>query len=479
MSVDSSLGSLMPSVDELMRRPALVAAGIAHGRASVLTAIRAALAELRDTLLLRDLPPPPDRDAAALEAELKSLAWLAERATPTLRRVFNLTGTVLHTNLGRAPLARDAVDAILEAAGACNVEYDLDEGTRGARDEHAVVLLRRLTGAQDAAAVNNNAAAVLLTLNSLANRREVIVSRGELIEIGGAFRIPDVMARAGCRLVEVGTTNRTHLSDYANAIGKRTAAIMKVHPSNYAITGYTAMAPEGELAALAKAHGLPFIVDLGSGTLIDLRPFGLPPEPTPREVLSRGADIVTFSGDKLLGGPQAGLLVGRHDLIQKMNRNPLKRALRLDKLVLAALAATLRLYEDPDRLVERLPSLRLLARTEAAIRETADRLLTPVSAALGPGLGVTIEPCQSQIGSGSLPVDRLSSWSLVSRIAGSLRGREARLGNLVRSLRMLPIPVIGRLQDGALVLDLRCLEDERKFLAQLDGLALTQGGKTF
>jgi L-seryl-tRNA(Ser) seleniumtransferase len=213
--------------------------------------------------------------------------------------------------------------------------------------------------------------------------------------------------------------------------------------------------------------------------LIDLRPFGLPPEPTPREVLSRGADIVTFSGDKLLGGPQAGLLVGRHDLIQKMNRNPLKRALRLDKLVLAALAATLRLYEDPDRLVERLPSLRLLARTEAAIRETADRLLTPVSAALGPGLGVTIEPCQSQIGSGSLPVDRLSSWSLVSRIAGSLRGREARLGNLVRSLRMLPIPVIGRLQDGALVLDLRCLEDERKFLAQLDGLALTQGGKTF
>jgi L-seryl-tRNA(Ser) seleniumtransferase len=365
-------------------------------------------------------------------------------------------------------LAREAVEAILEAAGACNVEYDLEGGGRGEREEHVAVLLRRLTGAQDALAVNNNAAAVLLALNSLANRREVIVSRGELIEIGGAFRIPEVMARAGCRLVEVGTTNRTHSSDYENAVGGRTAAIMRVHPSNYAITGYTAVVPETELAALAHRHDLPLIVDLGSGTLTDLAPYGLPPEPTPQLVLSRGADIVTFSGDKLLGGPQAGLLVGRQDLVQKLNRNPLKRALRLDKLILAALTATLRLYDEPERLIERLPSLRLLARTEGVIRAVADRVLTPFSEALGTAVHVTIEPCLSQIGSGSLPVDRLCSWSLVCRIAGPRRGSETRLAHLVGSLRRLPVPVIGRLQDSALVLDLRCLEDESEFLAQLE-----------
>jgi L-seryl-tRNA(Ser) seleniumtransferase len=403
--------------------------------------------------------------------ERRALGWLAQRDTPTLRRVFNLTGTVLHTNLGRAPLAQEAIEAMLDAAGACNLEYDLESGGRGERDEHVAVLLRRLTGAQDALVVNNNAAAVLLALNSLANRREVIVSRGELIEIGGTFRIPEVMVRAGCRLVEVGTTNRTHASDYESAISTKTAAIMRVHPSNYAITGYTAVVPENELAELAHRHDLPLMVDLGSGTLADLAPYGLPAEPTPQLVLSRGADIVTFSGDKLLGGPQAGLLVGRQDLVKKMKRNPLKRALRLDKLILAALGATLRLYDEPERLMERLPSLRMLARTEGVIRAVADRIVTPLCTAVGAMAGITIEPCLSQIGSGSLPVDRLPSWSLVCRTAGPRRGNEARLLRLVNSLRRLPIPVVGRLQDGALVLDLRCLEDESAFLAQLGQLA--------
>jgi L-seryl-tRNA(Ser) seleniumtransferase len=464
--------SLLPSVDELLRRPALIAAEIAHGRDSLLTAVRATLSELRQAIIVHASPLPSNRDEAALQAETRALTWLAHRASPTLQRVFNLTGTVLHTNLGRAPLAHEAIEAIRDVAGACNLEYELEKGVRGDRDEHIAVLLRSLTGAQDALVVNNNAAAVLLALNSLANRREVIVSRGELIEIGGAFRMPDVMAHAGCKLVEVGTTNRTHLDDYENAIGPRTAAVMKVHPSNYAVTGFTSVVSESALASLAHRHNLPFIVDLGSGTLTDLAQFGLPQEPTPQHVLSYGADLVTFSGDKLLGGPQAGLIVGRADLLKKLRRNPLKRALRIDKIILAALAATLRLYHDPGRLIDRLPSLRILARDEDSIREAADRIRKPVGDALGGAAQVTIEPCLSQIGSGSLPVDRLRSWSLVCRPVGPKRGGAGRLKNLVDSFRALPIPVIGRLQDGALVFDLRCLEDETGFVEQLGKLAL-------
>jgi L-seryl-tRNA(Ser) seleniumtransferase len=455
----------------MLGRPALLAAESAHGRASLLLAVRAGMTELRHAILQASAPPA-NRDEAAQQVETQALRWLAERARPSLRRVFNLTGTALHTNLGRAPLAQEALDAIHGAAGACNLEYDLENGERGERDEHAAVLLRNLTGAEDALVVNNNAAAVLLVLNTLANRREVIVSRGELIEIGGAFRMPDIMARAGAKLVEVGTTNRTHLADYENALGPRTAAIMKVHPSNFAISGFTSVVPESEIASLAHRCDLPFIVDLGSGTLTDLAQIGLPPEPTPQSVLSQGADLVTFSGDKLLGGPQAGLIVGRRDLMQKLRRNPLKRALRVDKIILAALAATLRLHYYPERLIERLPNLRMLARGEDAIREVADRILKPVSDALGAAAQVTIEPCLSQIGSGSLPVDRLRSWSLACRAAGPKRGGAARLNGMVRSFRALPIPVIGRLQDGALLFDLRCLEDEAGFLAQLDQLGV-------
>jgi L-seryl-tRNA(Ser) seleniumtransferase len=390
-------------------------------------------------------------------------ASLAGLVQPSQRRVFNLTGTVLHTNLGRALLAEEAIAAAVDAMRSpTTLEYDLSGAGRGERDQHIAPWLLRLTGAEAATAVNNNAAAVLLVLAELAAGREVIVSRGELIEIGGAFRIPDIMARAGCRLVEVGTTNRTHLKDYAAAIGPDTAAIMKVHPSNYAVTGFTKSVSAAELVPLARDKGLPVIEDLGSGTLVDLETWGLPHEPTAREAIAAGIDVVTFSGDKLLGGPQAGLIVGRRPLIERIARNPMKRALRLDKVRLAALEATLRLYADPSRLAERLPTVRALARPAVEIRALAERLLPIVASAVGSDATATIEPVRGQIGSGALPVDLLPSFAI------ALRGKG--LDRLAAAFRRLPVPVIGRISDGALYFDLRTLDDESAFASQLDKL---------
>ena len=466
--------AVIPSVDRLLREPAIAALAEAHGRPATVDAAREVLADLRSALTAGGGAEPsalgPDTLAGAVAAKLEAAA------APSLRRVFNLTGTALHTNLGRAPLPSDAIDAMaMAASGPTNLEFDLDQGRRGDRDGHLEARLRALTGAEAATAVNNNAAAILLTLNSLASRKEVAVSRGELIEIGDSFRMPDIMARAGCRLREVGATNRTHLRDYADAIGDRTALIMKAHTSNYVVQGFTAAVPERDLATLAHARGIPFVVDLGSGSLVDLARWGLPHEPTPRETLAAGADLVTFSGDKLLGGPQAGIVVGRADLVARIKRNPMRRAMRLDKLSIAALEAVLRLHGDPDRLAERLPALRLLTRPAGEIEAAGARLLPAFAAWVGERGTVTLRSVRSQIGSGARPAESLPSAALVVRPGGGKRGEGRRLKRLARDLRGLAIPVIGRIEDGALVLDLRCLDDEAAFTGQLAPTAAETG----
>ncbi|MBK9446991.1 MAG: L-seryl-tRNA(Sec) selenium transferase [Betaproteobacteria bacterium] len=462
--------SQLPSVDRLLALPALVAAIANHGRQPITDCTRAELAAARE--LVRAGHPPPDPEALA--------ASIVERAgklaRPNLRPVFNLSGTVLHTNLGRALLAKEAVEAMaIAATSPCALEYDIADGGRGDRDSLVEPLLAEIMAtsmgekAKEFAAtiVNNNAAAVLLALDTLVKGKEAVVSRGELVEIGGAFRVPDIMRRAGARLVEIGTTNRTHAKDYAEAITAKTALLMKVHTSNYAVVGFTKVVDEAEIAAIAHEHGLPFMVDLGSGTLTDFARWGLPKEPTPQDSLAAGADLVTFSGDKLLGGPQAGIIVGRKDLIARIKKNPLKRALRVGKITLAALEATLRLYRDPDRLAQRLPTLHLLTRSEHDIAAQAERLCPVVADFAGETSTVSIEPAMSQIGSGALPVERLASAALVIRYPGKRPGKQ--LAVLEERLRGLPQPVIGRIADDALRMDLRCLDvvDEERFVTQL------------
>ncbi len=439
-----------------------------YGHAVARDGIRAELAELRRALGAgTQASLDPDDIAGRVAARIEALM------RPSLRPVLNLTGTVLHTNLGRAPMPDVAIEAVARAAaGNVNLEFDLGTGRRGDRDSHLEPWLRRLTGAEAATVVNNNAAAVLLVLNSLALRRRVAVSRGELIEIGGAFRMPDIMARAGCRLVEVGTTNRTHAEDYAAAIGDGLALVMKVHTSNYVVQGFTASVPEAELAALAHDAGLPFVVDLGSGTLVDLARFGLPHEPTVAETIAAGADLVTFSGDKLLGGPQAGIIVGRADLVDRFKRNPMKRAMRLDKMTIAALAAILPLYANPERLAEVVPTLRLMVRDVDEIRAVAERLGAALARHLGDRASVAIVDCDCEIGSGSLPTKTLASVAVALRPNTGKRGSGKALARLAKAFRELPVPVIGRLQGDALMLDMRCLEDEATFLGQLAELRL-------
>jgi len=467
MSRASSLAAL-PSVDRLLRHADTEPLIHQSGRTVVTDAIRHVLAAARANLAASRTTGEMSEGVLLNQVAVR----IAVEARPSLRPVFNLTGTVLHTNLGRAPLPYEAVEAMRVAAlRPTNVEFDLDNGERGDRDDHLEAILCRLTGAEAATVVNNNAAAVLLVLNTLALRKEVPTSRGELVEIGGSFRIPEIMMRAGCRLREVGTTNRVHLRDYAEAIGPRTGLVMKVHTSNYAVVGFTSSVPEPEIARLCHDRHVPFVVDLGSGTLVDLRAYGLPHEPTAPETLANGADVVTFSGDKLLGGPQAGIIVGRAALIQRIERNPLKRALRVDKVTIAALSAVLALYRDPDRLAERLPVIRLLTRPIAEIRAVANRLQPAVAGAVGDGASVQVVSCSSQIGSGALPTQAIPSAGLAVRCLAGRRAGSA-LQRIAIAFRSLPVPVIGRIQDNAFILDVRCLDDEAVFTAQLAELSV-------
>jgi len=459
----------IPSVDKLLHAPLLQELFARHGRMAVTATVRAQLAQLRRAALAGELDQGGLEESAIAAAVA---ARLAHAARPALRPVFNLSGTVLHTNLGRALLPAEAVDAVVRAMSApVNLEYDLAAGGRGERDTLIERTLCELTGAAAALVVNNNAAAVLLMLSVLAPRREVLVSRGELIEIGGSFRLPDIMRRAGARLIEVGTTNRTHLADYTRAVGPRSALLLKVHTSNYAITGFTASVSLAELVQLGRSHGIPVAVDLGSGSLVDLRRWQLPAEPTVREAVAAGADLVAFSGDKLLGGPQAGLVVGRADLIQRLRRDPLKRALRVGKLTLAALEAVLTLYRAPEHLAERLTTLRLLTRPLAHLKAQAVRLRAPLERSLGERYEVAETPLFSQIGSGALPLEQLPSYGLAVR---AIKGKRASLARLEEALRALPRPVISRIADRALWLDVRCLEreEETEFTAQLEALRL-------
>jgi L-seryl-tRNA(Ser) seleniumtransferase len=465
----------IPSVDEILRTPVATAMIASHGRPVVVALARTTLEAYRQQLRETTDSPSP-RDTAASRLATSVADRLAAMDVPHLRRVFNLTGTVLHTNLGRAVLAETAIEAaILAMRHPAALEFDIASGGRGERDNAIRGLMTELTGAEDAIVVNNNAAAVMLVLNTLGAGRETIVSRGELIEIGGAFRMPDIMARAGTRLVEVGTTNRTHLEDYAAAIGADTGLLMKVHTSNYLIQGFTAEVVAADLAPLARDKGIPFVDDLGSGTLVDISQFGLRHERTVMDALRDGADLVTFSGDKLLGGAQAGFIIGRRDLVERCARNPMKRAMRLDKVRLAALEATLRLYRNPDRLRESLPTLRLLTRPPAELIELSTRILAPVQRAVGPGFDVTTRQCASQIGSGSLPLETISSIAIAIEPAGR-KGSGTRIAALAAAFRALPVPVIGRIDKGALVFDLRCLDDETGFvqgLSSLDIMALS------
>lgn len=460
----------VPSVDEVLRSDVGAVLRGSFGHAATVDAIRRTLARVREEFM-EGTGGSHDVEAIARDAS----ALLHHEQRPSLRRVFNLTGTVLHTNLGRALLPECAIAAAVEAMRfPAALEFDVDRGARGERDDHVRGLIRELTGAEDAAVVNNNAGAVLLVLNTFGAGRETIVSRGELIEIGGSFRLPDIMARAGTRLVEVGTTNRTHPSDYERAISAGTGLIMKAHTSNFVIRGFTRSVPASELAQLARERGVPLVHDLGSGALIDMARFGLPPEPTVREALADGAGLVTFSGDKLLGGPQAGLIAGTRELVAQVAKNPMKRALRIDKIRLAALEAVLKLYRDPDSLAERLPTARHLARGKTEIAAVAARLREAVAAAVGAEFTVEIPDCVSQVGSGALPLETLPSAGIAIRPrARKEAGR--RLSALAKAFRSLPVPVIGRIEDSAFVLDMRCMDDEGCFLTQLPKLRSLTG----
>lgn len=455
--------SLLPPVNVILAEKAAREAVAIFGHHATVDAIRAVLADER--ILIKAHRTARGSDVLAMMA----FERLKADSVSSMRAVYNLTGTILHTNFGRAQVPETAIASAVNAMRhAVSLEYDLETGARGERDDHLRDLICELTGAEDATLVNNNAAAVLLVLNTLAGQAGgSIISRGELIEIGGAFRMPDIMESAGCRLVEVGTTNRTHLGDYEKAIGEETALLLKVHTSNYRIEGFSKSVTTKELAELAHAHNIPLMEDLGSGTLVNLEDFGLPHEPTVQDVIKAGADIVTFSGDKLLGGVQAGFIIGRAQLIAKINKNPMKRSLRVDKIRLAALETVLRLYRNEEKRNQTIPTLRYLARNQSDIAHQAADLCGKIIEFFQPDYHVEICPCYSQVGSGAVPAETLPSYGIsISAIDPSDSVTE-----LAFQLRQLPRPVIGRIHNNRLILDLRCLDDTDGFVNNLDYLS--------
>ena len=442
----------LPKVDQLLGNPVVFGLLEVHPRNLVLNAVRMVLEEARQKILeglINDAEYITEPVfAARIEERIQALA------RPHFRRVVNGTGVVIHTNLGRSLMAEEAGEAIqLAARFYNNLEYNLEAGKRGSRYSHVEGLIRELTGAQSALVVNNNAAAVLISLQTLAFGREVIVSRGELVEIGGSFRIPEIMARSGARLVEVGATNKTHLDDFQNAIREETALLLKVHQSNFMMVGFTSQVEGPDLAALAHDRGLPVMEDLGSGTLIDFSKYGLRREPTVQDCVNAGMDVVTFSGDKLLGGPQAGIIIGKAELIDRIKKNPLNRAVRIDKFTLAGLEATLRLYRDEERALERIPSLRLITAGYSELRRKASRLSRKLTPEAGDAVQISLRDSWSQIGGGALP-DQMLKTRLVA-----LNPLKTSVNRLEEWFRGLEQPIIGRIEDDLFVLDVRTMND--------------------
>ena len=444
----------IPSVDEILSRPEISDLIKTYPRNVVVETIRSCLKELRESLLHEGSPSEVDESFFSLSRLYPLFKGELERQTrPRLRRVINATGVVIHTNLGRSPLHPSALQHLIDVSRAySNLEYDLDRGERGSRYDHVEEILCRLSGAESAMAVNNNAGAVLLVLNTLAEGKEVVVSRGELVEIGGAFRIPDVMKRSYALLREVGTTNRTHLDDYQEAIGPETALLLKVHTSNFRVVGFTSDVALPELIQLGKQHHLPVMEDLGSGCLIDLTRYGLLKEPTVQEVMKTGVDVVTFSGDKLLGGPQAGIILGKKEVLDLVKANPLTRALRIDKLTLAALESTLLLYLDEKKAMEEIPTLQMLTFDRDRLKRKGKRLLKRLAGISG--IEAVLKEDVSQVGGGSLPLQELPTLVI------AIRPLSFSVNDFERNLRKGNPPVISRISKEELILDLRTIFDE-------------------
>ncbi len=445
---------MLPGIDHILELSKAVPTFEKVPRSVLLQAARKVVEDLR-TGILRSNQSPDEKDLTDIPVLDKTKAAVGKAMTLNLKSVINATGVVVHTNLGRSVLAEEAAENLLAiATGYSNLEFDLAKGERGSRYSCVEDILCEISGAEAAMVVNNNAAAVLLCLETIAKNRKVVVSRGELVEIGGSFRIPDVMAKSGAILKEVGTTNRTHLKDYIAAIENDTALLLKVHTSNYSVVGFTASVTLKELVEVGAKRQIPVMEDLGSGTFVDFSKYGLSKEPTVQESVSAGADVVTFSGDKLLGGPQAGIIVGKKDIVESVKKNPLTRALRIDKLTLAALESTLRLYRDPEKAVHLIPTLRMLTIPFNLIKKRADKLFRLLAKINNPALSITIVDRSSKAGGGSLPLLDLPSKCIAVRIEG------VSANSLEKSMRDNMPPVIGRIDDDCFLMDLRTIQDE-------------------